>query len=198
MTLDTGTLRDQLRAHYPAPEWTLVFEVQADRDEGGLCFADAIAFNTRKSSSLPTHGFELKISRGDWLNEVRKPGKNAANRKLCDYWWIVAGEPGIVKLDELPEGTGLLEFRGGKLIPHRPALRNGATHGHVVNRNLMAAVLRRLLNPDAHPAAYYAARERAAERRGYNKGRNEAGRVARKRERQQPSAPTLPDGQFCP
>ncbi|WP_237185509.1 hypothetical protein [Rothia nasimurium] len=57
----------------------------------------------------PVHGFEIKVSRADWLTEHRTAGeKSEAWRSYCNYWWIVVPEQGIVKPEELPEGWGLL------------------------------------------------------------------------------------------
>ncbi len=57
----------------------------------------------------PVHGFEIKVSRADWLTEHRTAGeKSEAWRSYCNYWWMVVPEQGIVKPEELPEGWGLL------------------------------------------------------------------------------------------
>lgn len=57
----------------------------------------------------PVHGFEIKISRADWLTEHRTAGKKSeAWRSYCNYWWLVVPEQGIVKPEEMPEGWGLL------------------------------------------------------------------------------------------
>ena len=57
----------------------------------------------------PVHGFEVKVSRADWLTEHRTGGKKSEIwRRYCDYWWLVVPDPKIIKLEELPDGWGLL------------------------------------------------------------------------------------------
>ncbi|MBM0128188.1 hypothetical protein [Pimelobacter simplex] len=58
------------------------------------------------------HGHEVKVSRSDWLTELRDPSKADAFRPHMHYWWLVAAAPDIVR-DDLPEGLGLL-------VPHGP------------------------------------------------------------------------------
>ena len=52
------------------------------------------------------HGHEVKVSRSDWLAELRDPTKAEAFSRYCDYWWLVVSDKAIVKPGELPEGWG--------------------------------------------------------------------------------------------
>ena len=57
----------------------------------------------------PVHGFEIKVSRADWLTEHKTGGKKSETwRRYCDYWWLVVPNPQIIKPGELPDGWGLL------------------------------------------------------------------------------------------
>jgi hypothetical protein len=56
----------------------------------------------------PIHGHEVKISRSDWLTELRDPDKAEAFRPYCDYWWLVVPDAAIVRAGELPDGWGLM------------------------------------------------------------------------------------------
>jgi hypothetical protein len=69
------------------------------------------AWNERQS----IHGFEVKVSRSDWLTELHDPEKAEAWARYCHYFWLVASDRAIVR-DDLPEGWGLL-------VPHGPSLR---------------------------------------------------------------------------
>lgn len=61
------------------------------------------------SAPAPVHGFEIKVSRSDWLREYRTAGtKSAPWRTYCNYFWLVVPDTRIVKPEELPEGWGLL------------------------------------------------------------------------------------------
>lgn len=58
------------------------------------------------------HGHEVKVSRADWLAELRDPSKAETFRPHMHYWWLVAAHKSIVR-DDLPDGWGLL-------VPHGP------------------------------------------------------------------------------
>lgn len=63
---------------------------------------------------MQLHGHEIKVSRSDWLVELRDPSKAEAWKQYCDRWWLVAPRD-IVKPEELPEGWGLLVPAGKNL-----------------------------------------------------------------------------------
>lgn len=96
-----------LSAMHPSSEWALMFEV-APRTGGGTRYADALAVNLWKSRGYAVHGFEIKVSRGDWQRELKSPQKSEEVLSYCDFWWVVAPE-GVVKPEELPMGWGLLQ-----------------------------------------------------------------------------------------
>jgi hypothetical protein len=60
-------------------------------------------------------GFEVKVSRADWLTELRDPSKAEAWARYCHYWTLVVSDVDIVR-DDLPTGWGLL-------VPHGKSLR---------------------------------------------------------------------------
>jgi hypothetical protein len=199
MTNDTGRLRQLLRDKYPPPEWLMSFEVQAERDEGGLRFADALAFNTRKAAGLGLHGFELKVSRSDWLHELRFPEKALPARQHCDYWWIVVGSDGIVEQGELPERVGFMRpGRDGQLEVQRFAMRLTDFRKPTLDRQLMAAFLARL--DPLEPRAYWDGKLRVEHRKGYARGLSEAKRgESHARLQGRIKEPSVPEGQdFCP
>lgn len=114
VVLNTPHARDMLRKRYSAPEWALLEEV-APATGGGTRYADAIAVNLWSSRGHAIHGFEIKVSRGDWQKELRQPEKAEPIYRFCDHWWIVAPK-GIVKDGELPPTWGLLEVRATGLV----------------------------------------------------------------------------------
>lgn len=63
-------------------------------------------------SGCKLHGHEVKVSRSDWLTELRDPDKAEAFRQYCDYWWLVVSDKAIVKDGELPDGWGLMVAHG--------------------------------------------------------------------------------------
>lgn len=63
---------------------------------------------------LAIHGFEVKVSRGDWLRELRDPSKADEWAQHCHHWWLVAPRD-VVRPGELPEGWGHLAPAGRRL-----------------------------------------------------------------------------------
>lgn len=57
---------------------------------------------------LALHGHEVKVSRADWLTELRDPSKAEAIKRYMHHWWLVVPDTSIVKAGELPDGWGLL------------------------------------------------------------------------------------------
>ena len=70
------------------------------------------------------HGHEVKVSRSDWLTELRDPEKAEAFRRYCDFWWLVVSEKSIVKVGELPIGWGLMVAVGDSVRVVARADRN--------------------------------------------------------------------------
>lgn len=75
--------------------------------EGALRTADAIVVDLWPSSGNAIHGFEVKVSRSDWLTELKDPEKAEAFKPYCHFWWLVVPDAAIVRND-LPDGWGLL------------------------------------------------------------------------------------------
>lgn len=111
----SADLMVMLQARHPAPKWALFSQV---RNSTGFSAkprtADALAMGLWPSIGLYLHGFEIKVSRSDWLREIQDPAKADAIGKHCHYWWIVA-TPKVVKIEELPASWGLLEPVGNGL-----------------------------------------------------------------------------------
>jgi hypothetical protein len=83
------------------------------RDNGTFArrTADLMIRDMWVSAGMPLHGFEVKVSRSDWLTELRDPTKAECFRRHCDYWWLAVSDASIVK-DDLPEGWGLIVLSG--------------------------------------------------------------------------------------
>lgn len=139
VVLNTAHAREMLRKRYPSPEWACMLEV-APSTGGGTRYADAVAINLWSSRGHAVHGFEIKVSRSDWLRELKKPEKAETSvYRYCDYWWIAAPK-GVVKDGELPPTWGLLELRaaGYTQIVAAPKLE-----AQPVNRTFFASLMRR-------------------------------------------------------
>lgn len=69
---------------------------------------DALAFGLIRSSMYRLIAYEIKVSRADFLRELRDPEKNREMREWADEFYFAAPQ-GIIKPAELPLGTGLIE-----------------------------------------------------------------------------------------
>lgn len=70
---------------------------------------DLLAVSCWRSDNFVVHGYEVKVSRGDWLRELKSPRKADASMGRCDHWWLAA-PAGIVKPGELPQNWGHIEI----------------------------------------------------------------------------------------
>lgn len=131
-------LIEAIRSRFPPPTYACFSEV-----------GNAVGFSTRRvdviamamwrSRGLEVHGLEIKMSRSDWLRELRDPAKSEELFVYCDRWWIVVPSKGIVK-EELPQGWGLLRWNGVGLREEVTAARQKKTKP--LTREFVAAVLR--------------------------------------------------------
>lgn len=80
-------------------------------------------YGTKRTGPM-LHGHEVKVSRSDWLTELRDPEKAEAFRRYCDFWWLVVSEKSIVKVGELPIGWGLMVAVGDSVRVVARADRN--------------------------------------------------------------------------
>jgi len=127
--------------------------------------ADAVAMSLWPSRGLVLHGFEVKVSRRDWLTEKADPSKADAIGAYCDRFWLAAGAADIVEPGELPDKWGLIvpEDRPRRTNLLRVAREAQPLDSKPLDRLLVASLLRegrRGLVPSA--TVDQAARERVA------------------------------------
>ena len=82
---------------------------------GANNIADLMVLGAWHSSGNKLDGFEIKVSRADWLNEVKNPRKCLPSKRYCHRWWLVIAEEGMVKEGELPEDWGMMAVVDDKL-----------------------------------------------------------------------------------
>ena len=110
--MTTDELYSLLRVKYPSDQYALLAEV---RDASGFSArrsADAIAIGLWPSRGNLIEGFEMKVSRADWIRELKTPEKAEAFVKYCDSWYVLAGSKDIVRREELPPNWGLMVASG--------------------------------------------------------------------------------------
>lgn len=92
---------------------------------GANNIADVMIIGAWHSSGNLLEGFEVKVSRADWLNEVKAPEKCQASKQYCHKWWLVISDPSMVKEGELPDDWGMMTVINGqlKIVKKAPMLK---------------------------------------------------------------------------
>ena len=96
-----------LRARFAAPEYAFLTEV-GDSTGYRSRSADGLAVSLWPSRGLTITGFEVKVSRADWLSELRNPEKAETICRFCDFWYLAVPDLRIVAAGELPPSWGLI------------------------------------------------------------------------------------------
>lgn len=138
-----------LAARHPTPEWVYLPQVRtrtgysatygADLDSER--YLDAFAMNCYRSKGYRRVGYEIKISRSDWLRELEDPRKRAQGYFLCHEFWFALAS-GVYKPDD--EWT----FRGRKHRYDNPLDGCGIVE---VAADGACTVVRRAVGHDAWP-----------------------------------------------
>lgn len=148
--ITSSDIEDSLRTRFCPPEYAFIPQVRNGTGYGrDVRTADALAMGLWPSRGLHLNGFEIKVGRGDWLSELKKPAKAEEIAQYCDFWWIVAPKD-IVKLEELPALWGLMVLHGNtiRIIKQAPQLPSPIA----IDRLFLAAILRKAqetICPDA-------------------------------------------------
>jgi len=139
-SITADDLEDLLKAKYAAPAWAFLPQVI---NQTGYTYttrtADALAMSLYPSRGLHSHGFEIKVNRGDWITELKNPEKAEEIAKYCDFWWLVSTE-NIIKIEEVPALWGLMVCKGKalKVIKNAPIKES-----HPVSKKFLAAIFRK-------------------------------------------------------
>jgi hypothetical protein len=110
----TKALRACVRHRHAGPGWAVFDEVRSETGYTvgtAIRTADMLAFSLWRSRGFELHGFELKVSRGDWLRELGQPEKAEAVARYVDHWWLVV-PPDLIEIQEVPAWWGVLVVHG--------------------------------------------------------------------------------------
>ena len=127
-----------LSNRYCQPEWAFFPQVRSSTGSANRV-ADGIAMNMYRSRKHEIHGFEIKVSRADWLNELKNPQKADVIFSYCDKFWLVVSDKDIVQSGELPKGWGLMTVRGKGLVMK---VRAEYVKAEVLDYGFIASLLR--------------------------------------------------------
>lgn len=106
-------VRRALRSHFDPQEWWLIEEVAIG--EWGRRYIDALALRLIRGRSYDQTSYtavwaiEIKVSRPDFLKEIKDPTKRRPAEALANVF-VFAAPLGMIDPDELPDGCGLLEI----------------------------------------------------------------------------------------
>lgn len=137
--MNAEDLYEMIERRYQPPGWAVLPGVASATGTGLQRRCDAIAMSLWPSRGLELHGFEIKISRGDFLRELKDPDKAEKIARYCDRWWLVADDDTIVQDGELPPTWGLLVRHGKSLRLKKDATKLEPAE---LTRRFLAALLR--------------------------------------------------------
>ena len=132
-------------ARHEGEEWVRFAEVANSTGTHARRRADAICMNIWPSRGYALHGFEIKVSRSDFIHEMKDITKAEAVAQFCDFWWLAA-PVGLIKPDEVPATWGLMELQKNGLKIKKQAPQREAPQA--VTRGFMAAMLRKSRDAD--------------------------------------------------
>lgn len=191
----TGLLRERhvSTGNGGGGEWAFMPQVRNAAGFDATRTFDALALHLWPSRGLVLHGYEIKVSRSDWLREIKDPAKAEAACQLVEYFWIVAPK-GVVRNGELPPTWGLVEVHGNGTDDDPWRLRTkttapclldaGRKNRGPLDRGLVVSMLRSI--PGAVPGGRLpsASDEQIREARtkgygeGYDRGRKDEAQMA--------------------
>lgn len=115
MTEETKTILKALRRRHPEKEWAFFEELRAGTGYKEVTKGinpqqrfDAWAINLYPSKKFLRIAYEIKVSRSDFLREIKHPEKRTQALQLSNQFYFVA-PVGLIKPDELPPEAGLIE-----------------------------------------------------------------------------------------
>lgn len=150
----SSDVKAALLLRYPSESHATMFEV-APSTGGGTRYADALVFGLWASHGHTIDGFEIKVSRGDFLSEMKKPEKSQPVFQYCNRWWLACPKD-MVKPDELPPTWGMLELLDNGTLKVKVAAPKLVPE--TLSRGFIAAMVRRGA-PDSAVIAARVARE---------------------------------------
>lgn len=113
----------QLIELHAAAEWATFAELACGTGAAAGRSIDLYALHLWPSKGFHSVAYEVKISRADFRRELSDPSKRAPWEKLAAECWFAA-PAGVIPLEELPEGWGLMEWTGdGWRRPRRAVQR---------------------------------------------------------------------------
>ncbi len=118
----------------------IAFEVNEGTGSNSGRRIDALSMELWPSKNYKIVGFEIKVSRSDWLNEMKQPEKSLAISRFCDEFYLVAPY-GVLGIDELPKTWGYIQATSDRIFTKIKAPKREAV---AIERPFMASFVRSL------------------------------------------------------
>lgn len=145
--ITSSAVRSCIQSHYgkPGDQYSCLFEVRDATGFSARRSIDAVVMALWPSLGLELFGMEIKVSRSDWLREIKDPEKASSTFEYFDRWYLVAPAD-VAKPEEIPQPWGWLVPEGGRLRTAREAAKNSAVRP--VDRKFLGALLRKTARQD--------------------------------------------------
>lgn len=109
-------LVEMLRKKYPAPAHSVLEQVRSCTGYAKeIRTCDAMAMSLWPGRGIWLAGFEIKVSRSDWLKELSEPSKADGFQSLCHRWYLLTSDDKVAQIDEIPETWGWMVQQNGTL-----------------------------------------------------------------------------------
>jgi len=146
--MNTREVLKLIRKKYAGAEYALFEEVRNAAGHSANRSADVMVMNLWPSRGLELTGMEIKVSRHDWLKELKSPAKAESFIKYCDRWYLVIGDESILVKGELPPTWGLVLAKGSRLTTLVEAPKLDPVP---LSKGIMASMFRRITQGMIHP-----------------------------------------------
>ena len=99
--------------HNDARQWLFIPELRLGTGYGDKWEQriDAFALNCYPSHGMKSIAYEIKVSRADFLRELKQPEKRRGAMEVSNEFYFAA-PPGMITKEELPADCGLVETNG--------------------------------------------------------------------------------------
>ncbi|MEE8111153.1 MAG: hypothetical protein V3T54_00315 [Acidobacteriota bacterium] len=120
--MTSDDIMDRIEGWHDGRQWSCIRELRVGTGFSGdsMQRIDLWIMNNWPSRGFERIAYEVKVSRGDFLREIKKPWKRKAAMRLSNMFFFAA-PLGLLKAREIPEGCGLLEIpmmgRGKVTVP---------------------------------------------------------------------------------
>ena len=132
----------RLHVRYPRERYALLEQVRDGPGYSASRTGDLVAVGLWPSRGCEVGGFEVKVSRADWLRELKAPQKAESLYAFCDRWWLVVPSARDTLRDgELPPTWGCIEAHGKERL--HTVVAAPALAPQPMDRWLLAALLKR-------------------------------------------------------